>query len=388
MDNDLKLLEELVGINTDTSNSSNYDDMASLLKERIKGLGGSVDIVYAKAPDGKSRPNVIGRLDFGADRTIALNAHYDVVPVDRTDWKRDPFKLTRVGNRMYGRGASDDKSGIAIALFAAEKAKSTVNIELVFTCDEEVGSKYGLAWVLEKHRKMIHADSAVVLDVEDCIVTGSSGVCSGTIVINGIEHHAGMPFLGVNAVEKSLGFLLKLKKFDNVVSKYKCQYLGEMKREVRGRFNITMINGGIAPNMIPGRVDVKFDLRSPPGTKVCELQGMLIDYFERLKKEERIDASITIDSTHESYITDMNSEILKHVRNSVKEKKVHVSFGGFDGTFFSEANIPSIAYGAQNFSIHQANEYVGINMLRKVEKEMICLLEGFDFCGYVVGGES
>lgn len=377
VDLDLRLLGELVGIDTDASKSFNYDEMASLLKEKIENIGGKVDVIYAKAPDGKSRPNVIGRLDFGAEKTIALNAHYDVVPVDRTDWKRDPFKLTRVGNRMYGRGASDDKSGIAVSLFAAENAKPTANVELVFTCDEEIGSKYGLAWVLEKHRKMIRADYAVVLDVEDCIVTGSSGVSGGTIIIKGVEHHAGMPFLGVNAVEKSLRFLLKLKKFDDVVSKYKCKYPGEMDGQVKGRFNITMINGGVAPNLIPGKVEIKFDLRSPPGTKVRDFQIMLINYFEKLKKEEKIDASIKMDSTHESYITDMDSDILKRIRKSVKEKKIHVSFGGFDGTFFSQANIPSVAYGAQNFSIHQANEYVEINKLRKVEKEMINLLESF-----------
>ena len=120
MDNDIKLLSELVAIDTVAYGAHNYQDMASLLKEKIKGIGGSVDIVYAKASDGKKRPNVIGRINNGKNETIALNAHYDVVPVDRKDWKSDPFKLRVSGNRAYGRGASDDKSGIVVGLVAAE----------------------------------------------------------------------------------------------------------------------------------------------------------------------------------------------------------------------------------------------------------------------------
>ncbi len=377
MNGEFKLLSELVAIDTNAATASNYEDMARLLKEKIEQAGGSVDIVYSKASDKKPRPNVIGRINNGGDRTIALNAHYDVVGVSRRDWKSDPFAVKNIGNRLYGRGVSDDKSGIALAIGAAERAKSKANIEFLFTCDEEVGSEHGLKYVMKKHRSKVHADSALVLDVEDCLVIGCSGVSNGEIRIKGVEYHAGMPQYGKNAIEKSLVFLQKLKKFDEVVGKYRSRFDGEKGGKVKGRFNITMINGGVSPNLIPGSVDIHFDLRSPPGLKVVEFHSMLKKYFERVKKETKTDASLKINSTHESYITDVNSDILKRIKKIVGGKSVHVSFGGFDGTFFSEAGIPSVAYGAQNFSIHKANEYLEISTFRRVQNNIVKLLESY-----------
>lgn len=377
MNGEFKLLSELVAIDTNAATASNYEDMARLLKEKIESIGGSVELVYSKAQDKKPRPNVIGRINNGGDRTIALNAHYDVVGVSRRDWKSEPFTIKNIGDRLYGRGISDDKSGIALALEAVQKARSKANIELLFTCDEEVGSEHGLKYVMERCRGKVHANCALVLDVEDCLVIGCSGVSNGRIMIKGVEYHAGMPQYGRNAIEKSLVFLHKLKGFDEVVSRYHSQFAGEKGGKVKERFNITMINGGVSPNLIPGSVDVHFDMRSPPGVKVAKFHGMLKKYFEKVKKETKTDATLKIDSTHESYITDVNSDILKRMNNLVGHGNVHVSFGGFDGTFFSEADIPSIAYGAQNFSIHKANEYLEISTFRKVQRNIVKLLESY-----------
>ncbi len=377
MDKDIKLLSELVAIDTVAYGAHNYQEMASLLKEKIKGIGGGVDIIYAKAPDGKKRPNVIGRIDNGKEETVALNAHYDVVAVDRKDWKGDPFKLRLSGDRAYARGVSDDKSGVAIGLIAAAQSRANANLELVFTCDEELGSEYGLKWVMEKQRKKIRSDYAMVLDTADNIQIGCSGVCSGSIRILGKEHHAGMPFLGKNAIENSLAFLQKLKKFNGEIERFRSRYLGGDGSIVKGRFSITMINGGVSPNLIPGSVDVRFDMRSPPGTSVAKFKDLLRKHFEKIKKEEKVSATLEFGSVHESYVTDPHSKIVKALMKAVHANKLSVSFGGMDGTFFNQAGIPCVAYGALGMGDHTSKEYLRIKTFRKVQKEVIEALEKF-----------
>ncbi len=186
----MRLLKELVSINTDASAKSNYVEMARYLAGRLKEMGAKAEILYADAKDGRPRPNVLGYIDNGFAETVALNSHFDVMPVTRGEWKGDPFKLRISGGRAYGRGTNDDKGGIVAAIAAAREAKAKTNIELLFTCDEEVGSKYGLEWLMAERRRKIKSTSAIVLDTARKIDIGASGVVMGRITVRGRETHA------------------------------------------------------------------------------------------------------------------------------------------------------------------------------------------------------
>ncbi|MCL5117583.1 MAG: M20/M25/M40 family metallo-hydrolase, partial [Candidatus Marsarchaeota archaeon] len=194
--NDLEILTELVKYDTNSNDAKNYIEITSFIKQFAEKNGGKVNIY---SPEGKQKPNLIAEFDFGKEITIGINAHYDTVPVNRQEWKTDPFKLTVSGGKAFGRGASDDKAGIAIALSLIQSIKSNVNIELIITCDEEIGSADGLKWLIQNKREKIKSDAVIVLDAEDKIIIGASGVASGRILIKGSEVHAGFPFLGKNA---------------------------------------------------------------------------------------------------------------------------------------------------------------------------------------------
>jgi acetylornithine deacetylase/succinyl-diaminopimelate desuccinylase-like protein len=371
------LLKELVGIDTTATTSSNYPEMASLLKEKILQIGGKVDVVYGKAKDGRPRPNVIGRIRNGGETVIGLNAHYDAVPVDRKEWKTDPFTLTITGNNAYGRGASDDKSGIAIALAAADEIRNGSDIELIFTCDEEIGSEYGLRWVAEKERRSLHSRYAVVLDDEPRPVVGASGVAAGEITVRGKEVHAGMPFLGRNAIEISLQLLKEMSEFKTLAARHVSSYYGDRKRKVYGRFSITMLNSGIVSNLIPGSLRAQFDLRSIPEMPLNEAKAELEGYFKRIKGRQEIGARLKFTETHDGYTTDRSSEIVKRLLGITGSKKLYASFGGLDGTFLSNAGIPCIAYGALNKSNHKSNEYVSLGTMRKVKRTVNAFIGSF-----------
>lgn len=124
--------------------------------------------------DKKPRPNVVIDLDTGAEETILLAAHYDVVPAG-TGWKLSPFKMEVVGDRAYGRGTSDDKGAIVAALCAMKEisqVKSKVNLSFLVTPDEEVGGRLGLGYLVNEIG--ITGDAAVILiNKFNCIETYS-----------------------------------------------------------------------------------------------------------------------------------------------------------------------------------------------------------------------
>ena len=100
--------------------------------------------------------------------TVLIYAHYDVQPVKEAEWIHPPFTPTVEGDRLYGRGTSDDKSGVVNALFTAEAflktdGKLPVNIKYVFEGMEEIGSP-SFASFLEQNKDLLKADYALNAD--------------------------------------------------------------------------------------------------------------------------------------------------------------------------------------------------------------------------------
>ena len=137
MQKTLDLLEQLIAFDT-TSRNSNLqliDFVCDYLKQW--------DIAPILIPneDGK-KANLYATIGPDQPGGIVLSGHTDVVPVDGQDWQTDPFSLTKQGSRLYGRGTSDMKSFIALALayvpLFAERSLRTP-IHLAFSYDEEIG---------------------------------------------------------------------------------------------------------------------------------------------------------------------------------------------------------------------------------------------------------
>ncbi len=371
---ELEILAELVKYDTNSNDAKNYNEIISFIKQFAEKNGGKVDIY---SPEGKQKPNLIAEFDFGKEITIGINAHYETVPVNRQEWKTDRFKLAVSGGKAFGRGASDDKAGIAIALSLIQSIKSNVNIELIITCDEEIGSADGLKWLIQNRRNKIKSDAVIVLDAEDKIIIGASGVASGRILIKGREVHAGFPFLGKNAISIALPFLDCISDFQKKIEAKKSKFYGDSKRKVYNRFSITMINSGIKENLIPGSLEARFDLRCIPEMDLSILKQQFTKYFNAEAKKEGINAKLEFTSFHNSYVTDTKSRLVKKFMDVTKQKKLYASFGGLDANLFANISIPTVSYGVENSSIHKSNEYVEVNKLAKVRDQILKILETY-----------
>jgi acetylornithine deacetylase/succinyl-diaminopimelate desuccinylase-like protein len=166
-------LAELVAIpsiSTDGEHAAEIDRTASLTAAQMREAGlQNVDVLRV----GHSLPYVYGEwLEAPGKPTVFLYAHHDVQPINYVEqWQSDPWKLTRREDRLYARGAADDKGAISAFLGAIAAYRKTtnhlpVNIKMLVEGEEEVGSK-NLMKFFDVHRDRIRSDVIVVCDTEN-----------------------------------------------------------------------------------------------------------------------------------------------------------------------------------------------------------------------------
>ena len=204
---------ELIRIPTVNPPGENYRECAESIGVRLGAWGMAVQYVEAegRAEHTKSHPrvNVIGRLEgVGARPCLHLNGHFDVVPPG-DGWTVDPFAgLVRDG-RLYGRGASDMKSGLAAAAFAVEAIRRAGvalrgTVEVSGTVDEESGGFAGVAYLCETgHISAQRTDYAIIPEPFglERICVGHRGVYWFDVVAHGQIAHGSMPHLGRSAID-------------------------------------------------------------------------------------------------------------------------------------------------------------------------------------------
>ncbi|MGH9336656.1 MAG: acetylornithine deacetylase/succinyl-diaminopimelate desuccinylase family protein, partial [Vicinamibacteria bacterium] len=190
-----------------------YREVAGVLGEKLLRFGYEVEYLAADGrpehtPD-HPRVNVVGLRRGESTRPLVhLNGHLDVVPAG-DGWSLDPFEGAVRQGRIYGRGATDMKAGIAAAVYAAECLKRAGvalagSVEVSGTVDEESGGFAGVAWLCERGRIGGARTDYVIIPEPlgvDRICVGHRGVYWFEVVVHGRVAHGSMPFLGVSAIE-------------------------------------------------------------------------------------------------------------------------------------------------------------------------------------------
>jgi acetylornithine deacetylase/succinyl-diaminopimelate desuccinylase-like protein len=141
MNEELSTLIEFLKIPSISALGQGIEDAANFLKDNIERLLG----VKAYVERTKGHPVVYSEINVNAKKTILIYNHYDVQPVDPlNEWKYDPFSATIENNKIYARGASDNKGTLMARLFAIkhllDKKELNVNIKLLYEGEEEIGS--------------------------------------------------------------------------------------------------------------------------------------------------------------------------------------------------------------------------------------------------------
>ncbi len=212
-DEELAFAQALVRIPTINPPGSHYADCAELVRRQLADLGYTVEMLPAEGMPEHTldhpRLNVLARLALGggAGPTVHYNGHVDVVPPG-TGWQVDPFGARVEDGRLYGRGTSDQKAGIAASIYAVEAIRRSGvpiagTVEQSATVDEESGGFAGVAWLCDQGLIRRDRQDVVVitepLDPER-IGIGHRGVYWFEISTLGRVGHGSMPGLAVDAI--------------------------------------------------------------------------------------------------------------------------------------------------------------------------------------------
>ncbi len=253
----LLLTQELLRFNT-INPPGQEKACADFLADRLEGSGFEVE-AYEFSP---GRPNLIARLRGSGDELpLCYAMHMDTVPLGDSQWTRDPFSGEVDGDRLYGRGASDMKGGIAACVVSAiEMAKypnRKADILLVITAGEETGCE-GAAYVASLNGVLGDSGGLVIAEpTSNKIFTGHKGALWLELKTRGLAAHGSMPAEGKNAIYPAAGAVLKLRGVD----------LGYPPHPVLGTatLNVGTIAGGTKINMVPDQAVIHVDIRTVPG---------------------------------------------------------------------------------------------------------------------------
>ncbi|MCX5515015.1 peptidase M20 [Kaistia algarum] len=248
------LTRDLVRI--DTRNPPGHEAAATtLLADTLSDAGFSVRVQSF----GEGRTNLVARIGDEGPATL-FTGHVDTVPLGTVDWSVDPFGGEIRDGRIYGRGTTDMKAGVAAmvaaAIAEADRIRERGALVLAFTGGEETGSEGAQYLVAEGKLGEI---SAIVVGepTANRFLAGHKGALWLRCGCRGVTAHGSTPHLGDNAIYKAARSVLRLETFD----------FGIDDHPIMGKptLNIGTISGGQNINSVPDRAEFTVDIRSIPG---------------------------------------------------------------------------------------------------------------------------
>jgi acetylornithine deacetylase/succinyl-diaminopimelate desuccinylase-like protein len=275
-DEEVRFLQALVQVPTDTPPGNNAPH-AERTAELLAGMGLQAEKFAVADADVKayglqSITNLIVRRPYGAGgKTIALNAHGDVVPPGE-GWSHGPYSGEVVDGKLYGRASAVSKSDFASFTFATRALESLGvplkgGVELHFTYDEEFGGELGPGWLLSHgHTK---PDLLMAAGFSYQVVTAHNGCLQMEVTLHGLASHAAYPHTGVDALQAANQLLTALYAYNGVLK----TRLSSVQGITHPYLNVGRIEGGSNTNVVPGKVVLKLDRRMIPEEDVHAVEA-------------------------------------------------------------------------------------------------------------------
>jgi len=270
-DDEVRYLQALVQVPTDTppgNNAPHAERTAELLSQwGYVAEKYPVPAAEVQAYGLQSLTNLIVRRRFSEQgRTVALNAHGDVVPPGE-GWTHPPYGGEVVDGKLYGRAAAVSKSDFATFTFALRALDALVaqqavalqgGVELHFTYDEEFGGELGPGYLLREG--LTQPDLLIAAGFSYEVVTAHNGCLQMEVTVHGEMAHAAIPHTGVDALQGAVTILNALYQQNTLYQQVTSQVPGI----THPYLNVGRIEGGTNTNVVPGKVVFKLDRRMIP----------------------------------------------------------------------------------------------------------------------------
>ncbi len=379
----LSILDDLIKLQTVNGHE---ELVANYLKDLFAKNGIESELV--KYDD--ERYNLIASIKKGDGPILGFTGHEDVVStVDDSKWNYGPFNPKHIDGKIFGRGASDMKSGLAglaIAMIELnENPNFKGNIKFIATVGEEVGEigsqKLAEAGYADDIKSLVvgepsNSSSNLVMQslVDSGLIelngqkpeTRIAAFCAhkGSVTYKVISHgkaaHSSMPEAGVNALDNLITYYNKQAEYFNEITKSEDDVLGTTKPSV------TVMNAGKQENTIPDYAELTAKIRTIPEFGNDKIITDLNDLIAKLNQADpKMNLEFKLLSSNWPVKTDINSHFMQLVRDSYKDvlgaNIVLVGApGGTDASKFVQANpdLEVVVAGPGIETAHQINEYV------------------------------
>lgn len=362
----ITLLADLVRIDSINPNliagAKGEADMAAFIAEWATRAG--LEVIVQDAAPGRPNVMVIAR-GSGGGKNLMLNGHTDTVGLTGME---EPFSTRIEGNRMYGRGTYDMKSGLAASLMAAKQAKSLhLSGDVMVTCvaDEEVASLGTEAICRDLPRW--RPDAVIVTEPTEMeIAVAHKGFVWFDIETLGVAAHGSRPHLGVDAIAKMGRVLVELEQYDlQLRANPTHPYLSS------GSLHASIIQGGQEMSSYPAYCKLQIERRTLPGETPEGVQAQLQAILDRCAStDSTFKAKLTPGLARDAFELNEDTPLVQLCRQQLTQvtgspaKLSGVSYWA-DSGLFSAAGVPTILLGPRGFGAHGPVEWVDLDTVQQ-----------------------
>ena len=379
--NELSFTKELIKIPSVTPIDAGAID---LVTKRLKSLGFKCTILNFKDKNTPPIKNLYARLGTSSPN-FCFAGHTDVVPTGNAkSWDAGPFSGIVKNGKIYGRGASDMKGGIAcfiaaVSEFIKDQKKFKGSISFIITGDEEGvainGTKKVVNYLKKKKEKI---DFCIVGEPSNRKVLGQMmkigrrGSITAHLTLSGIQGHVAYPHEACNPSTPLIKILDKLKstKLDNGTNNFQPSNLEITK----------MGTDSHADNVIPATSSATFNIRFNNKHNHSSLKKKISTIVQTIAKKYKCKPIVKFSETGTAFITKpgetvrMMSQVIKKITN---KKPVLSTSGGTSDARFIKDIAPCVEFGLVGNTMHKINECVSVNDLKKLKKIYYKVLETY-----------
>lgn len=312
-----------------------------------------------------NRADVIARLRGGSGPALVFSGHLDTVAPGEIPWARDPFSGELAGGRVWGRGASDMKSGLAAMVMAIRTlARAHVvpprDLLLAATAGEEVDC-CGAARLVQQGALAGAGGFVIGEPTGGAVATGHRGALWVELETAGRTAHGSMPSEGVNAVMHMHALIARLADLD--IARPVDPLLGSPTLAVTG------VRGGVKVNIIPDRCTATIDIRTLPGQSHEAILAQVQSEIDRLRVEvPDLRAEVRVLTDRPPVMTDPAHPLVQAALSAASAEG-HPARGPVGMPYFTEASVyvpatgfPAVLYGPGGTALaHQPNESVDVD---------------------------
>jgi len=319
------------------------------------------------------KSNLYAQIGPDVDGGVVLSGHTDVVPTVGQEWNTDPFVLTEIDDKLFGRGSCDMKGFIATGLALVPEmvaAGLKYPIQFALSYDEEVGCVGAPFMISEMVDKLPKAKAVIVGEPSMMqVVTGHKGAIGFLTKVHGFEIHSSLMHNGVSAVMTAA----------RLVEWLRVQFAEGMNAEPNEidaifeppftTFHVGVMNGGTATNITAKYCEFSTDIRCPPSQNP---QDWFNRYMEFVAKVEAEIQAVIPETSIEVIARDVNpalkpetnGEAESLVRQITGDNGTHVvSYGTEAGQFQREGYSVVVCGPGSIEQAHQPNEFIAVSQL-------------------------